>query len=1571
MTIGRHFLCSIKHDEVSGEKSVLLQRRNNNEVLLLHHKVASILCPDEFEAIKRHFVKNLEAYACLGVLKLYVDEEYCFMYLFFVTGCISIGKIASTDIYRISNCSYLPLQAASECDSRINDLQKLLMSGCFYFSINGETDNCFELSLTAQNQHFQKVPDSRFFWNNSMHNHLKQFNINPQNWFVQMMCGGVEIRTLYIGAKQARACLISRLSGERAGTRFNVRGTNDDGHVANFVETEQLIILDNGTRSSFIQTRGSVPLFWEQTGVQVGAHKVKMSRGYEASSPAFERHLSNLKHIYGYQLLVNLLGHKGGEAILSNSYKDHLKDSSHSFDTHMIVFDYHSHCGGGKTENIKILMEKAKPSMDNFQFFTLLDDKLVSSQVGTIRTNCIDCLDRTNAVQTEIGLNLLKKQLESIGINDLQSQTKFHEAMKVMWEVNGDHISRMYTGTGAMEAGTKGTIGSKLHDGAISVKRTLKNNFFDGSKQEAIDILLLGNSFIGSVGERARALLGKSFLYAPPKILRGICLRHKQFTKIHNMRVTVSTWNVNGGKHFRSIAYKHQSMHDWLLDYYKLAKEGILDNTETFEKVTDVYAIGFEELVDLNTGNIISTSSSQKKEWGAKLQEVISRNHPYVLISAEQLVGVCLFVFVRLQHVPYIRDVAVSVVKTGLKGNAGNKGAVAVRMLFHSTSLCFVCGHFAAGQSNALERNNNYHDISRRLAFPMGTSLAFHDYVFWCGDFNYRINLPYNEVKELLKDKDWPTLLSNDQLLMHKADGKVFGDYIEGTINFPPTYKYDLFSNDYDTSEKMRTPAWTDRVLWRRKKYDVESEDESDEDDIPPDWKVSKDDSTDTFNPGNIVYYGRAELKTSDHRPVIAVIDIEVEQTLKSKLQEVQKEVMKDSELNEPTVSIDVEFDGSEMEIDLDKLVLLLSEYGNLVMLRLLDNRFYCTFDNGVSAKNAVDLNEKKFGNGTLRVTLVCGNYLQHSEDSFGTFVDDFVGDLIHKDEDDDDFSFNDKQKKVPSKQHEISKLLFSAVGRQGSILEPEVLNQQADYIEDYLEELPDDILEEEFPLEDEEDKECDEEVTAKLKYDITSTLPSTKPKLQGKVNKDSAVISVPPKRPNIPPSKATTKPEKPQPPILKHKTNIITEQPIPVSSVLDPPNSQSVYPVKAPAPPRPATAPKKAVNKEEPLREIESRQVDLKLQQAIGSNADDSVDIKVDDGVSKPFNIQHLMHVDHSNVDEFISKMTLDQTSNKTRKLSIKAAKPIHSSKSLSQLPQISKPATELVVNTNLISSEQPPKKPAPPSRIPSHISKSNSIDSFLNTEIQNEQNQKKPVPSLRISDNISRSNSVESCLNADVPNIPAVHSLTDKQPIVSSSQPLKKPPPRPKLRPVTLNLEDMMMDSQLPHNNIKNIPSNVSSPLEDFHQVYSKNPSKGWSIGQEQIPKENANLDLHQNHLLSKNSLLNCSEIQSSNSSDENIEVLNKQKDINKTIHSQLSDNNNKISVETFGKNRALPPLPPRSNVQPVELINKTEFSLDYISENSNISLQLNGKEALNKIPPPLPKRSDIKIPPPLPPR
>ena len=56
---------------------------------------------------------------------------------------------------------------------------------------------------------------------------------------------------------------------------------------------------------------------------------------------------------------------------------------------------------------------------------------------------------------------------------------------------------------------------------------------------------------------------------------------------------------------------------------------------------------------------------------------------------------------------------------------------------------------------------------------PQGRLLYSHDYVFWCGDFNYRINLPNEEVKELIKQQNWEALTAGDQLLDQKNAGMV------------------------------------------------------------------------------------------------------------------------------------------------------------------------------------------------------------------------------------------------------------------------------------------------------------------------------------------------------------------------------------------------------------------------------------------------------------------------------------------------------------------------------------------------------------------------------------------------------------------------------------------------------------------------------------------------------------------------------------------------------------------------------------------------------------------------------
>lgn len=161
------------------------------------------------------------------------------------------------------------------------------------------------------------------------------------------------------------------------------------------------------------------------------------------------------------------------------------------------------------------------------------------------------------------------------------------------------------------------------------------------------------------------------------------------------------------------------------------------------------------------------------------------------------------------------------------------------------------------------------------FALIQGRTLKSHDYVFWCGDFNYRIDMDKEEIKELVKQNNLSPILEKDQLIVQKQAGSVFNDYNEGGIMFAPTYKYDLFSEDYDTSEKCRAPAWTDRVLWRRR-------------------KMLQDDSVYDWNEGRLLYYGRAELKQSDHRPVVAIISGEISRIDTAQRQKVFHDVIRD-----------------------------------------------------------------------------------------------------------------------------------------------------------------------------------------------------------------------------------------------------------------------------------------------------------------------------------------------------------------------------------------------------------------------------------------------------------------------------------------------------------------------------------------------------------------------------------------------------------------------------------------------------------------------------------------------------
>ena len=103
-----------------------------------------------------------------------------------------------------------------------------------------------------------------------------------------------------------------------AGTRYLARGLDDGGNVANFVETE-LILAHKDTLYSFVQIRGSVPLYWQQKGIQAS---VTVKRDLEYTAQAFDKHLNDMVNDYRLVIMINLLQKsRAHEQMLTNRFE--------------------------------------------------------------------------------------------------------------------------------------------------------------------------------------------------------------------------------------------------------------------------------------------------------------------------------------------------------------------------------------------------------------------------------------------------------------------------------------------------------------------------------------------------------------------------------------------------------------------------------------------------------------------------------------------------------------------------------------------------------------------------------------------------------------------------------------------------------------------------------------------------------------------------------------------------------------------------------------------------------------------------------------------------------------------------------------------------------------------------------------------------------------------------------------------------------------------------------------------------------------------------------------------------
>lgn len=753
------------------------------------------------------------------------------------------------------------------------ELQKLLGNGTFYYSTDFDVTNRMQdrpadaISFDIDNF------DEGFLWNSYMIQPLVEFRSRLQHqerdaldasriltsairgfcksWAVPQ--NSAPLRSAKTGLP-SYLTIISRLSCRRAGTRFNSRGIDDDGNVANFVETETIYWSPSGVVFSYAQVRGSVPVFWEQAaGLLPNQQKISITRSADGTQPAFDKHFADLEQAYGAVHVVNLLSAtKPGESELTSLYRHGIqrcplgrprggqsRDHALLRDTE---YDFHAETRGPQGyEAANQIRRYIEDSADGFAYYLAQESDeaaepngrsasprsrrciVVLQQEGVFRTNCLDCLDRTNLVQTIISRMAVEAFLSHRGEGALSDFWSRHASL---WADNGDALSKIYAGTGALKSSFtrhgKMSFAGAIADVRKSATRLYYNNFADKARQNTIDTLL-GRL----VGQAPVILFDPISDYVAGELQR----RSREFSSSQKIHIWVGTFNLNG----RTDGID-EDLSPWLCP----------PDRDTPQP--EIVAVGFQEIVELNPQQIMNSDPSRKQLWEKAIKRTLDRRYSnpgdekYVLLRSGQLVGAALCIFVKASVLHNIKNVEGSVKKTGLSGMAGNKGAVAIRMDYANTPICFVTAHLAAGFTNYDERNKDYATIDRGLRFQRNRGIGDHDSVIWFGDFNYRIGLGLETAKELVKRQDIERLYENDQLNLQMVAGLAFRYYSEPRITFMPTYKFDIGSDEYDSSEKARIPAWTDRIL--RKGSNLRQ-----------------------------LSYNSAPLRFSDHRPVYSVFE--------------------------------------------------------------------------------------------------------------------------------------------------------------------------------------------------------------------------------------------------------------------------------------------------------------------------------------------------------------------------------------------------------------------------------------------------------------------------------------------------------------------------------------------------------------------------------------------------------------------------------------------------------------------------------------------------------------------------
>ncbi|CDO53352.1 similar to Saccharomyces cerevisiae YNL325C FIG4 Phosphatidylinositol 3,5-bisphosphate (PtdIns[3,5]P) phosphatase [Geotrichum candidum] len=485
--------------------------------------------------------KRLTAWGIMGFIRF--TEGY---YILMITKRSCVALLGGHYVYHIDATQLIPLAYSgtyrkpdrrSEETRYLTTFQNLDLSKTFYFSYTYDITHTLQHNMIHEKKKAQNFNDRRtlngynemFVWNNALLKPVVSTFENAFRWYLPIIHGFIDQAKISVSGRNIHVTIIARRSHYFAGARFLKRGVNDQGRVANEVETEQIVAEINTTSfhdpreglfnskryTSYVQHRGSIPLFWSQ---EVNNMSPKPPIELNAPDPYFAAaalHFDDMFARYGPKIKVlNLIKTREKnprETKLLVKFNECIRYLNQFLpEENRICYTSWDMSRASKSRDqdvIEFLEKYADETLQMTEFFhNGKNSKDMRVQKGICRTNCIDCLDRTNAAQFVIGKKALGYQLHALNVISDVNIDYDSDAVNMLTEMfhdHGDTIALQYGGShlvNTMETYRKiNQWSSHSRDMIESIRRFYSNSFVDSQRQDAIN-LFLGN-FVWEKGQ--------------------------------------------------------------------------------------------------------------------------------------------------------------------------------------------------------------------------------------------------------------------------------------------------------------------------------------------------------------------------------------------------------------------------------------------------------------------------------------------------------------------------------------------------------------------------------------------------------------------------------------------------------------------------------------------------------------------------------------------------------------------------------------------------------------------------------------------------------------------------------------------------------------------------------------------------------------------------------------------------------------------------------------------------------------------------------------------------------------